>query len=134
LNNVRDRFDLRLEFILSPFVAFSPSQLTDVLADVGQFIERRRPKQEIRDKLDYRADIRGMEVVLSEVRPRWDEPETLMISAFAKIKWVQSRKSWRLYWMRASGKWESYTADPTFRSLKAALAVVSKDEYGCFFG
>ncbi|WP_419153403.1 DUF3024 domain-containing protein, partial [Vibrio chagasii] len=39
--------------------------------------------------------------------------------------------SWRLYWMRASGKWEKYDA---FYHLEQALEAVRKDQYGCFWG
>ncbi|MCY9829432.1 DUF3024 domain-containing protein, partial [Vibrio chagasii] len=39
--------------------------------------------------------------------------------------------SWRLYWMRASGKWEKYDA---FYHLEQALEAAMKDQYGCFWG
>lgn len=56
---MRDRFDLRLDFIFSLLVAISPSQMADFLADVGQFIERRRLKQEFRDTLPVGLADRG---------------------------------------------------------------------------
>lgn len=132
--SLRERFDLGPDLGSSSCVSFSAFQSAEVLADVGRFIEHLRPKPEIRHELDFRADIRGSEIVLSEVRPQWDDREKIMVSEFAKIKWVKSRGVWRLYWMRASGRWESYDPSPSFRTLRAAFDVVAEDKHGCFFG
>ncbi|MBE7540446.1 MAG: DUF3024 domain-containing protein [Opitutaceae bacterium] len=111
-----------------------PAHTADVLANVGRFIARHRPRPEIRDQLDFRADVSGSEVILSEVRPNWKDPTIVRAFPFAKLKWVKSRRFWKLYWKRASGKWEPYVPEPSFPSIEAALAVISADEYGCFFG
>ena len=115
-------------------MSLTPSHTAEVLADVGKFIERHRPKPEVRDKLDYRADIRGAELILSEVRPRFDAPDEILSLPFAKLRWFKSRKMWKLYWRRASGKWELYPPDPYYFSLEKALKVISADKHCCFFG
>ena len=117
-----------------PFVSLTPSQTSEVLAAVGSFIERNRPKPDIRDQLDFRADIRGAELFLSEVRPRFDAPDEIQVSPFAKLRWFKSRKMWKLYWMRASGKWELYAPDPFYFSLEKALRAIEADKHCCFFG
>jgi len=47
---------------------------------------------------------------------------------------VKSLKIWRLYWMRASGKWELYTPMPESPILEKLLACVDEDINGCFKG
>ena len=115
-------------------MSLTPVHTAEVLADVGKFIERLRPKPEIRDQLDYRADIQGAELILSEVRPRYDAPDELLTLPFAKLRWFKSREMWKLYWMRASGKWELYPPDPFHHSLVRALKVIYADKHCCFFG
>ena len=115
-------------------MSLTPSHTAEVLAAVGKFIERHRPTREIRDQLDLRADIRGAEVFLSEVRPRFDAPTDLLTLPFAKLRWFKSRRMWKLYWMRAAGKWELYAPDPYYFDLEKALRAISADKHGCFFG
>jgi hypothetical protein len=115
-------------------VSLTPAHTSEVLAEVGEFIERHRPKPEIRGKLDYRADFQGAELILSEVRPRFDAPDEILNLPFARLRWFKSRKMWKLYWRRASGKWELYPPDPFQHSLAKALKLISSDQHGCFFG
>jgi len=115
-------------------VSLTPAHTTEVLAQVGKFIENLRPPPEIREKLDFRADIQGAELILSEVRPRFDSPDESLTLPFAKLRWFKSRKMWKLYWRRASGKWELYPPDPFHHSLEKALRLISSDKHCCFFG
>lgn len=46
-------------------------ELIGCLRAVGAFIEERRPPAEIRDQIDFRADIENSAVVLNEVRPAY---------------------------------------------------------------
>jgi hypothetical protein len=39
--------------------------------------------------------------------------------------------SWKLYWKRASGKWEFYTQ---YKHLDTILKVIKEDEWACFWG
>ncbi|MDO8544887.1 MAG: DUF3024 domain-containing protein [Opitutaceae bacterium] len=115
-------------------MSFSPDHIAEVLRQLGRFIESIRPKPEIRDQLDFRADIQGAEVFLSEVRPMFQNPGETQAHAFAKIRWFKFRKMWKLYWMRASGKWELYAPEAYYFDLEKALKAIAKDKHGCFFG
>jgi Protein of unknown function (DUF3024) len=115
-------------------MSLTPVHAAEVLQQLGRFIEQHRPKAEIREQLDFRADIQGSEVFLSEVRPLFGGDGEVRAHAFAKIKWFKSREVWKLYWLRASGKWELYAPDPFFFSLEKALRTISADKHGCFFG
>ena len=111
-----------------------PAQLQACLSAIGAFIEKRRPPVHIRPKLDIRADINGSEVVIYHLRPHFQDPKKILELPFAKTKWVDSHQVWRLYWMRASGKWNAYEPFPEAKTIEAILAEVDRDPYGCFFG
>jgi hypothetical protein len=110
------------------------TQVRACLKAVGAFLAKRRPRVEIRDKLDFRADINGSDVVVVEVRPAYNDPTRIIEHPVAKAKWVEARKVWRLFWMRADLKWHSYSPKPEARTISAVLSEVDRDPHGCFFG
>ena len=70
--------------------------------------------------------------ILFETRPPWDgsdHPWTRL--AVAKIIYVKSTATWKLYWMRASGKWNLYEEH---KSLNEAIKNIQTDAHGCFWG
>ena len=115
-------------------MSLPPAQLQECLSAVGAFLEQRRPPPEIRDKIDFRADITGPEVVIVEVRPRYDDKTRKIDHPVVRAKWIASRKTWRVYWRRADGKWHSYRPLPEARTLGAVMAEVHHDPHCCFFG
>ena len=74
--------------------------LQECLRAVGTFLEKRRPPQEFRPKLDYQVHIDGSTVQIIEVRPHWKEKMDFSKNPFAQVRWIASRQVWRLYWMR----------------------------------
>ena len=112
----------------------SDAQISECLRATGTFISKRRPPPEIRDKVDYRADIRGLEVTIALVRPAYDDPTRMVEHPFAKARWIGTKKVWRLYWMRADRRWHSYQPMPEATTLEALLAEVDRDPHCCFFG
>ncbi len=110
------------------------TQLQACLQAVGAFIEKRRPPARIRPKLDIRADINGSEVVIYHLRPHFQETHRILELPFAKAKWIDSHQVWRLFWMRASGKWNAYQPFPEAKTIAAILAEVDRDSHCCFFG
>jgi hypothetical protein len=115
-------------------VALPDVQLRECLRGVGTFLEKRRPRPELRDKLDYRADITGSDVVIVEVRPAYNDEKRSIEHPVAKAKWVGARKVWRLFWMRADMKWHSYEPMPEAPTFSAVLSEVDRDTHCCFFG
>ena len=104
------------------------------LKAVGAFIEKRRPPAHIRDQLDIRANINGSELVIVAVRPAFQDKTRLVEHPVAKAKWVDTRKVWRLFWMRADLKWHAYPPLPEASSISTILDEVDRDANGCFFG
>lgn len=104
-------------------------------AIIKNFIEFLRPEDpEIREQLDVGYSYDGKIFLLFEIRPVWNNPEIKEEYEFAKIRYYQTRKEWALYWMRASGKWESYEPFPTSAYLDKIIEIIGEDIHGCFFG
>jgi hypothetical protein len=101
---------------------------------VRTFLDKIRPSSEIiRAKLDYGFQYHRRSVELLEIRPRFDDPSEKTTHAFAKATFVESRGTWKIYWMRGNLKWHPYDP-PTVGSLAKFLELVKKDQYHCFFG
>ena len=99
------------------------------------FVETLRPEDiEIRKQLDYRFSWDSNVAILFEIRPKWNNPNEILQNEFVKIRYTKTTKEWKLYWMRASGKWELYGPFPTATNIQSLLSTVKKDEFGCFFG
>ena len=73
-------------------------------------------------------------IILSEIRPAWDNPQEILHHGFAKIRYYKSKKEWTLYWMRASGNWEVYEPFPNSTHLEELIEMIKKDKHACFFG
>ena len=109
-------------------------QIRECLIATGEFLSKRRPPPELRDKVDYRADIYGQDVTLISVRPAYGDETRKAEYPFAKARWVGTRKVWRLFWMRADLKWHSYQPLPESPSIGTLLQEVDRDPHCCFFG
>lgn len=106
-----------------------------VEVQLKNFIESIRPSdEEIRKRLDLGYSWDGQSAVLSEFRPQWNDSSKIQQLDFAKIRYVKSSKSWKLYWMRASGKWELYEPLSESFTLQEILTEIKNDVNGCFFG
>lgn len=69
--------------------------------------------------------------VLFETRPRWDgSPGPWTKLPVAKIIFHKPSQGWRVYWMRASGRWWFYAQ---YKSLNTVLKAIDEDKYGYFW-
>ena len=68
------------------------TQIRECLAATGEFISKRRPPAEIRDKVDLRAAIKGQEVFLFSIRPAYDDETRKVGSPIARARWVESER------------------------------------------
>lgn len=115
-------------------MTLSTLEVARVEKTMSEFIEKIRPPVPIRGQLDfvYLLDKQSTEII--EVRPRWDNASEKTELPVAKIRFVKTQGSWQVYWHRANGKWQSYEPKAEVKTLSQSLAVIEKDEYGCFFG
>lgn len=112
-------------------MAFSESELRKYGDELTAFLDARRPPEEIRDQVDLGARIKNQTVEIFEIRPRWNQPSEKLESPIAKATYVRTSKRWKVYWMRGNLKWHLYDEVKTFAQV---LAMVDRDERGCFWG
>ncbi len=101
---------------------------------VDAYIQKHRPAPHIRPELDIGFRVVDQSVEIFEIRPRWKEPTVTMETPLAKATYVRSQDVWKIFWMRADLKWHGYGPQPTVSSIEKFLAVVEKDQHGCFWG
>jgi hypothetical protein len=106
----------------------------DVIATMEAYLDSERPPVEIRPQLDIGYELVGQSVILNEIRPTWNAPHEIHHQPYAKATYVKSRNLWKVYWMRASLKWDAYDSKPTVKTLRAFPKLVDEDKYVCFKG
>ena len=115
-------------------MAFDILKSVEIIDLMENYIASVRPAEEIKSKLDLSYKIENQSIILFEIRPDWQDPTIIRNSDYAKTTYVKSDKCWKIFWMRASGKWESYPPNARVNKLEDFLNIVDKDEYGCFKG
>jgi hypothetical protein len=114
-------------------LAFSEIELKRIETVVGPFCGRRSPahaRHQVRT--EYRVE--GQDVLIVEVRVVWDDPTRWMDHGVAKLKFNRKAGEWRLFWQRASLRWESYEPLASSRDLAILVEEIDRDPHGCFFG
>ncbi len=114
-------------------MAFSEIELKRIDNAVGGLC-RRRNRPELHDKLRLEYRVKAHDVVLFEVRPRWDGSPGTMENLVAKFKFIRTRSVWQLLWQRQDLKWHGYEPFLESRDVESLVEEVVKDPYGCFFG
>ena len=107
---------------------------SEIVKVLDAYIAKIRPPENIRPQLDIGYKIDGQNVFMLEIRPRIDKPDEKMEIEVAKTTFVKANNHWKIFWMRASLKWESYQPKPIAKSIKEFIKVIEKDEFGCFWG
>lgn len=100
----------------------------------ANFVEKRRPPKEIRDKVDLAYRIKHQSIVIFEIRALMLGGGETIESPIAKAVFVRARKSWNVYWMRSDLKWHSYPPEPRVGNLETFLKLVDEDTMCCFWG
>ena len=106
----------------------------DIIEIMENYLEEVRPPEEIRNQLDIGYKIEDQSVVLVEIRPIWTNPSEIREYGYAKATFIKSKNVWRIFWMRASLKWQSYEPMPEVVTLQEFLEIVDEDKMGCFKG
>src|ERR1017187_10717342 len=106
---------------------FDHLKMLDIIETMEGFLGRKRPPEEICPKLDFGYKIEGHSVFIFEIRPAWDNPEIYLEYSFAKATYVIAKDHWKIYWMRASGKWDLYKPKQVVKTLKKFTGLVEED-------
>ncbi len=109
-------------------MALSEFEIKECEKAIDAFMERRRPPEHIRDRLDLSFRIKGQSVEIFEVRPDWRDPNRKMESSVAKATYVRTRRLWGVLWRRADLKWHRYDPDPELPTIEDVLRIVDRDD------
>ena len=112
-------------------MAFDELELKRIELTVGVFCAKRSPGH-LKDKLSLVYAVKGHEVVISERRPRWDNQTEWTDTPVAKLKFIRSANTWRLYWMRADMKWHAYPGLSSSNHLNDLVQEIDADPLACF--
>jgi Protein of unknown function (DUF3024) len=114
-------------------MAFSEFELKMIDRTVGGLCRRHSPAQ-FADELRTVYEVDGHSVSVFEERPPFRGSGEWTRSGVAKFRYVRSRGTWTLYWMRRDLKWHLYDPQPLPPDLSLLVQVVEEDKYGAFFG
>ena len=109
-------------------------QTLDIIEVMENFIERKRPPENMRHQLDLSYKIEDQSVIVFEIRPQFRSPDKKIEVNIGKATFVKSKNIWKIFWMRADMKWHSYDPQPTVKNLKEFLIILEEDRFGCFWG
>lgn len=115
-------------------MAVTNLQVLDIIEVMEAFLERKRPPENIRPKLDLTYKIEGQSVIIKEVRPGWNNPSGIGEHGVAKATFIKAKNHWKVFWVRADLKWHAYDPKPTVETLKAFVELVEADAHHCFWG
>jgi hypothetical protein len=121
-------------FFQLPLMPFNDLEKKRIENALDKFLAKRRPPPHICKELDFGYHLAGQTVELLEIRPQWDDPAIIHRRPFAKATYVRAQDCWKVFWMRGSLKWQGYEPNATVASIDEFLAVVDRDQYGCFWG
>jgi hypothetical protein len=113
-------------------MALDALNTTEVIEVMENFLNEKRPPENIRDKLDLSYRIENLSIFIYKIRPAWDNPNEFRHYDMAKTTYVKNKNIWKVYWMRGNLKWSAYKP-PTVKTLKGFIDLVIEDEYGCFW-
>lgn len=108
--------------------------IAEIEKTMTETIEGMRPPPHIRNECDLGFRLTKQSVKVYEVRPFWKNPDERIESPIAKATFTKELGIWKVYWYRASGRWDRFEPHPEARSIEEFLSVVKKDEFCCFFG
>jgi hypothetical protein len=106
----------------------------DAIEALENYIEKIRPEEAIRDKVDVAYKIENQSIIIYEIRPNFRDPKQKIESLVAKATFVKAKDYYKVFWMRSDFKWHSYKPVPTVKTIRDFIQVVEEDTYSCFWG
>lgn len=113
-------------------MAFNNIEIANIRRCMEFFMEKRRPAEHLRDKLDLQYRIEDDSVIIFEIRQltwsngRVEEP-------IAKIAHNRHSSSWSLLWMDKNSNWHHYD-EKMLSGFSDAIQLVEENICGYFFG
>ena len=104
-------------------MAIPESEMRKTLKAVGAFLEKRRRESE--SKTSLRASISNSEVVILASEVDSDKRKSREYPV-ARMRWFNSRKIWRLFWIGDDRKWHAYYSYPEAARIATHLRTVDE--------
>ena len=101
---------------------------------IKELVEQMRPPVHIRNQLDIGYSYEKQNLEIYESRPRWNNKSEVDHHPFAKARFISSKNIWKIYWRRASGKWQIYEPHPEVNNIEGFFKVINEDKLGAFLG
>lgn len=114
-------------------MAFTEAELEKIRKEMDSFIEKRRPPEHLRSKVDLAYKIDKLSIVIYEMRPRF-MGEGMAEIPVVKAVYVMKDDKWKIYWQRADLKWHLYEPKKEVNKLTAFIKTVDEDKHCCFWG
>ena len=132
--NVKDYCTLVYNF--KKEIIFDSSMIITDLTErqIKDFIEKKRPPLEIREKVDIGYSYKNNTLELFEIRPQWDDEKIIRQHPIAKVKYIKTKKVWKIYWLPSNLKWLTYKTNSEVKLISEVLSIIDEDIHGCFWG
>jgi hypothetical protein len=115
-------------------MVLTKQQTASIESAMADFLSKRRPPEEIRNKVDLAWRIEGQSVLIYHIRPFWRDDSQKIEDSVAKASYNSKTNRWKIYWRRADQKWHAYPPYPEAVFFDEFLTVVDEDENCCFWG
>ena len=115
-------------------MAFNELEKDQLKFRMASLIEKIRPPEEIRNKLDIKFKIETNNVYIIEEREDWQDINKKMDFEIAKIAYIKKSNKWKIYWMKSDLKWHGYEPNLYVDKIDDAISIIKKDELSCFWG
>jgi len=113
-------------------MSFTENEIKKYTEELESYIEKIRPKPEIRNEIDIEYKINSQSIEIIENRKI---NSSMIESPIAKATYIKSTEEWKIYWKKSDMKWHLYEPKKVrIRTLEDAIRIIEKDEYGCFWG
>jgi hypothetical protein len=106
----------------------------DAIEALENYIEKIRPEEALRDKVDVAYKIENQSIIIFEIRPSFLQPKQKIESQVAKATFVKAKDYYKVFWLRSDLKWHNYKPVPTVKTIRDFIQVVEEDTYSCFWG
>ncbi len=115
-------------------MSFSEFEIKRYEKAVQTLINKRRPPEQVRDKVDLGFELVDQSVEIFETRAHWQNPSEKIKQPIAKATYVKSKNLWKIYWMKSDLKWHEYEPEFKVGDLSEFVTIVDLDEHGYFWG
>jgi Protein of unknown function (DUF3024) len=97
---------------------------------------RTRVPEHARHQVRIECEVSGRDLTVVERHPPWP-PEAgpeWMRTPVARLRYVRSRRVWRLYWIDSDDRWHEYPELPFAPDVADLLAELEEDPTALFWG